>query len=54
MLVEAILMLLAERGVEVDERSEAKIRECTHLPTLKRWVRRAVHVTRVADVFKRS
>ncbi|MFO7564367.1 MAG: hypothetical protein R6X02_17100, partial [Enhygromyxa sp.] len=53
-LTGAILDLLAERGVEVDARSDAKIRECKHLPTLKRWVRRAVHVTRVADLFKRA
>jgi hypothetical protein len=52
-LVDAIVELLDERRVKVDAPSEAKIRGCTHLPTLKRWVRRAVHVSCVADLFKR-
>ena len=53
-LVAAILDLLAERGIDVDDRSEAKIRACEHLPSLKRWFRRAVHATEVAELFKRG
>jgi hypothetical protein len=51
-LLELLFGLLAERGVTVDEQSDARIRTCEDLMTLQRWVRRAVHATSAADLFE--
>jgi hypothetical protein len=49
-LVEVLFDLLAERGLKVSTRARAKIRKCEDLPTLQRWVRKAVHATSVAEL----
>ncbi|HVH98685.1 MAG TPA: hypothetical protein VM869_08245 [Enhygromyxa sp.] len=49
-LREVLLDLLAERGLKVSAKAKAKIRKCKDLPTLKRWVREAVHATSVAEL----
>jgi len=42
--------LLAERGIVVDPHSEAQLRSCDDLPTLQRWVRRAVHASTIEEL----
>jgi hypothetical protein len=51
-LVELIFELLAERGVVVAGQDAAQIRTCADLPTLQRWVRRAVHAKNTAELFE--
>jgi hypothetical protein len=51
-LLALIFELLDEGGVAVDAKTEARLRKCKHLPTLKRWARQAAHATNVADLFK--
>ncbi len=48
---EAILRLLAARGLEVDEVAQYRILTCTTLATLDRWFDNALNATTVADVF---
>ena len=49
-LREVLVNLLAERGLKVSAKAKAKIHKCKDLPTLKRWVREAVHATSVAEL----
>jgi hypothetical protein len=43
--------VLAARGFVVDEATADRVRACTDLEALKRWVTRAVTAPALADVF---
>jgi predicted transposase YdaD len=47
---EAILQVLALRGVYVDSRSQQRILRCTDVATLDLWLARAVHARHLAEV----
>jgi hypothetical protein len=51
---EALLEVLAARGVKVDAAARQRIQECTQLAQLKRWLRRAVTVQSVQELFARG
>jgi flagellar biosynthesis/type III secretory pathway protein FliH len=51
---EALLEVLAARGVKVDAAARRRIQECTQLAQLKRWLRRAVTVQSVQELFARG
>jgi hypothetical protein len=51
-LVELIFEVLTERGVVVDAEHAEQIRSCEDLPTLQRWVRRAMHAATLAELFE--
>ena len=46
-IIELIFEVLADRGLVVDAASEARIRSCDDLSTLRRWARQAIDVPRV-------
>jgi hypothetical protein len=48
---ELIFGCLEERGLAVDEASTAAINQCSDLPTLQRWARRAVTVASAGALF---
>ena len=48
---DALLRVLGARGFVVDDATAARIRSCTDLATLQRWVTRAVTAPSLADVF---
>lgn len=45
-----MLMILASRGVRVDDESRQRILGCTKLATLERWFERSLHANSVSDV----
>ena len=47
----ALLDVLAARGITVDGRSEKRIVGCTATRQLDAWIKRAVSVDRVRDLF---
>ena len=47
---ETILMILATRGIEVNEQTRARIEACADLATLNRWVARAVTAASADEV----
>jgi hypothetical protein len=47
---EAVLQLLAARGITVDDRTRELILTCTDLATLKRWFEQALTATRLSDL----
>lgn len=47
----ALLRVLAARGFAVDAETEQRVRACTDLALLERWVTRAVTAPSLADVF---
>ena len=49
---EAVLQLLAVRGVLVDSKSRQRILSCSDLETLGLWLERAVTATRISDVLE--
>lgn len=49
-LVELILAVLEIRGVTVDARSEAHIRDCEELAVLERWGRRVREVASASEL----
>ncbi|MEU9596060.1 hypothetical protein AB0E06_04455 [Streptomyces sp. NPDC048109] len=51
---EAILLLLADRGVEVPEEARDRILGCHDLGVLGVWFRRAITAVSVAEVFGAS
>jgi hypothetical protein len=50
----ALLEVLDARGLEVDVEARQKILECTRPAQLKRWLRRAVTVRSVQELFARA
>jgi hypothetical protein len=50
--VDALLRVLAARGVEVPEDVHARIRACTDMGQLNTWIDRAVAATSIADLFE--
>jgi flagellar biosynthesis/type III secretory pathway protein FliH len=48
---EAILVLLAEQELAVSEAEREKIRGETDLPTLERWLKRAIGAKTTAEIF---
>jgi hypothetical protein len=48
---EAILMLLRDRGVAVDEAAEQRIMGCHDGAVLNRWFKRAITAAAVQDLF---
>ncbi|MEU5881997.1 hypothetical protein [Spirillospora sp. NPDC047279] len=46
-----LLVALAGRGIEVDAKSEARIRECEDTGQLEQWMRRALVIDQVEDLF---
>ncbi len=49
---EAVLELLAVRGVRVDHEARERILSCTDLDTLGRWFERAARATHVSEVLE--
>jgi len=49
---EAVLRILAVRGVQVDDTARQRIRSCTDLPTLGLWLERAATATRISEVLE--
>jgi hypothetical protein len=47
---EAVLDLLAMRGVRVDSKARERILSCTDLATLGRWFERAARATHISEV----
>jgi hypothetical protein len=47
----ALLLMLESRGVTVDRASRERIESNTDTAELERWIRRAVSVTRVEELF---
>lgn len=50
-LHDALLRVLAARGVPVDGALAARIRACHDIATLERWLERALTVTSAEDLF---
>lgn len=48
---EDVLTVLAARGVAIPEGARSRITSCTDLDQLDTWLRRAVHVESVGDLF---
>jgi hypothetical protein len=48
---EYLLKILAARGIHVSSRARQRILSCQDPDTLDRWLIRAVHATRAAEVF---
>ncbi|HYO72764.1 MAG TPA: hypothetical protein VEU33_42480 [Archangium sp.] len=48
----ALLEVLEARGLQVDEQSRQRIEACTELDQLKRWLRKAVSVQSVQELFE--
>ena len=46
-----ILALLEVRGLSVDDASEARVRGCEQLATLRSWAKQAREVATVAELF---
>jgi hypothetical protein len=51
---EAVLRLLAARGVHVGDEAQQRILACTDMATLDRWFDRAVNATALSDVLEDS
>ena len=49
---EAVLRLLAARGVQVGDEAQQRILTCTDMATLDRWFDRAVNATALSDVLE--
>ena len=49
---DAVLTVLGERRRKITEMQREQILACTDLPTLDRWLRRAVKVSKVKDLFE--
>jgi predicted transposase YdaD len=49
---EAVLRILAARGVQVDEAAQQRILTCTDLTTLDRWFDKSLNATRLSDVME--
>ena len=49
---EAVLKVLAVRGIEVPEAARARIRACTDTCQLDVWLERAVEATTITDLFE--
>jgi hypothetical protein len=47
----AILSVLTARGIAISADARARIEACKDLPTLDRWIARAVHAASVEEVF---
>lgn len=47
----AVLTVLAARGIEVPETARARIHACTDVQELEEWLKRAVVVTTVEELF---
>ncbi|HEY3236988.1 MAG TPA: hypothetical protein VGJ84_19875 [Polyangiaceae bacterium] len=50
----AVLTVLEERGIAVGAEQRERILGCTDLALLEGWIRRAVTVASVEDLFKES
>jgi hypothetical protein len=48
----ALLEVLEARGLHVDEQARQRIAACTELEQLKRWLRKAVAVQSVQELFE--
>ncbi|WP_063934786.1 hypothetical protein [Archangium violaceum] len=48
----ALLEVLEARGLQVDEQSRQRIAVCTELKQLKHWLRKAVSVRSVQELFE--
>jgi len=48
----ALLVVLEARGFQVDEQTRQRIATCTELEQLRRWVRKAVSVQSVQELFE--
>jgi uncharacterized protein involved in propanediol utilization len=48
----ALLEVLEARGLQVDEQSRQRIVACTELEQLRRWLRKAVSVQSVQELFE--
>ncbi len=51
---ETILIILAARGIVIDDGSRARITRCSDVATLDRWLVRAISASSVADVVSSS
>ncbi|HYO70118.1 MAG TPA: hypothetical protein VEU33_28980 [Archangium sp.] len=49
-MANAVLMILAARGVRMGDKSRQRILGCTDLATLDRWLKRALHADRLSEV----
>jgi hypothetical protein len=49
-LADAVLRILAVRGVRVDDKSRQRLRSCTDLATLNLWFERALHAHSLSEV----
>lgn len=49
--VEALLEILAARGIELPEPAHTRIRECTDIDQLDAWIRRAATADSIAQLF---
>ena len=49
---EAVLRILAARGVHVGDEAQQRMLECTDLATLDRWFDRALNATTLSDVLE--
>ena len=49
---DALLRVLAARGIEVPEDVQARIRACTDVGQLNTWIDRAVAATSITDLFE--
>ncbi|MBB6172500.1 hypothetical protein HNR23_002560 [Nocardiopsis mwathae] len=48
---EDIITFLEARGLKVNAEQQKRIRDCTDLEVLSRWVRRAAKVSKAEDLF---
>lgn len=48
----ALLEVLEARGLQVDEQAHQRIAACTELEQLKRWLRKAVSIHSVQELFE--
>jgi hypothetical protein len=49
---EALLRILAVRGIPVDDASRQRIVSCTDMATLDQWFERALKAHRVSELFE--
>lgn len=48
----ALLAVLEARGLQVDEQARQRIAACTELEQLQRWLRKAVSIQSVQELFE--
>ena len=51
-MAKAVLKILENRGVPVDERSQDRIASCTEIEMLNIWLDRSIEVTEIAGLFQ--